>query len=194
MTRVTASTASQAWGVSGLTSSSRRRRSPSDVHDIPPQRSLHTGPARSGTTGLDRCAAAERGVRVSVSARPTVGRMDGTSALPASGIGTTALGRLQLRVPESGGGHDEVVVERRWPDMASARSWCERTIARAAPGTEVLEVQVFAESWWRARSWQAERHRPVAEMLQLGVLDAQGRVRWAEPRSMSPRAGARLPS
>lgn len=120
--------------------------------------------------------------------------MDATSTLPPAGIGATALGRLQLRVPEAGGEHDEVVVERRWPDMASARSWCERTIARATPGTEVLEVQVFAESWWHARSWQTERHCPVAEMLQLGVLDAHGEVRWAEPRSMSPRAGARLPS
>ncbi len=120
--------------------------------------------------------------------------MDASPSLPATGIGTTALGRLQLRVPEAGGGHEEVVVERRWPDMGSARAWCERTIARSAPGTEVLEVQVFAESWWHARSWQTERHRPVAEMLQLGVLDAAGGVRWAEPRSMSPRAGARLPS
>ncbi len=58
-----------------------------------------------------------------------------------SAIGTTALGRLQMRVPEDDG-YEEVIVERRWPDMASARAWCERIVERAAPGT----------SYWRSRS------------------------------------------
>ena len=117
--------------------------------------------------------------------------MDHASARPASasGIGTTALGRLQMRVPEDGG-HEEVLVERRWPDMASARAWCERTVQRAPDGATVLEIQVFEESWKHARSWETTKTRPIAEVLQLGVV-VDGSVRWTEPRSMSPRVGSR---
>lgn len=117
--------------------------------------------------------------------------MDDTHA-PSSGagIGSTALGRLQLRVPDDGG-FEDVVVERRWPDMVAARAWCERTIARASAGTTVMEVQVFEESWRHAKSWETTRHRPVAEVLQLAVVAADGTLRWTEPRSMTPRAGAR---
>jgi hypothetical protein len=108
----------------------------------------------------------------------------------SSAIGTTALGRLQLRVPEDDG-YEEVIVERRWPDMVAARAWCERTVARAAAGTTVLEIQVFEESWHHAKSWETTKTRPQAEVLQLGVVNGAGFVRWAEPRAMSPRAGSR---
>lgn len=118
--------------------------------------------------------------------------MDSTQALvtPVTGIGTTSLGRLQLRVPEDDG-FEEVVIERRWPEMAAARAWCERTVERAVSGTVVLEIQVFEERWSHAKSWETTRHHPVAEALQLGVVDRDGSVRWAEPRSMTPRAGMR---
>ena len=118
--------------------------------------------------------------------------MDETQArtVPVSGIGTTALGRLQLRVPNEDG-FEDVVVERRWSDMGSARAWCERTISRAPSGSTILEIQVFEESWERAKSWDTTRTRPIAEVLQLGVLTSDGRVRWAPPRPMTPRAGAR---
>lgn len=109
---------------------------------------------------------------------------------PSTAIGTTALGRLQMRVPEDDG-YEDVIVERRWPDMASARTWCERTVGRTPPGTSVLEIQVFQESWRHARSWETTRTRPLAEVLQIGVVDASGFVRWAEPRDMSPRTGSR---
>jgi hypothetical protein len=107
-----------------------------------------------------------------------------------SAIGTTALGRLQMRVPEDDG-YEEVLVERRWPDMAAARAWCERTVSRAATGTTVLEIQVFEESWRHAKSWETTKSRPQAEVLQLGVVNGAGFVRWSEPRPMSPRAGSR---
>lgn len=119
--------------------------------------------------------------------------MDDTraSTRPGSGgIGTTALGRIQMRVSEEDG-FQEVMVERRWPGMSLARAWCERTVARAAPGTKVLEIQVFAERWQHAHSWETTKNHPVAEELQLGVPGPGGSVRWAEPRRMSPRAGAR---
>lgn len=118
--------------------------------------------------------------------------MDDTRAAMrgGSGIGTTALGRVQMRVFEEDGFH-EVMVERRWPEMSSARAWCERIVARTAPGSTVLEIQVFEESWRHARSWETTRNHPVAEVLQLGVSGPGKSVRWAEPRSMSPRAGAR---
>jgi hypothetical protein len=110
---------------------------------------------------------------------------------PTTGaIGTTALGRLQMRVPEDDG-YEEVIVERRWPDMAAARAWCERTVSRAAPGTSVLEIQVFEESWRHAKSWETTKTRPQAEVLQLGVVNEAGFVRWSEPRAMSPRTGSR---
>jgi hypothetical protein len=118
--------------------------------------------------------------------------MDATHA-PAqavTGIGTTALGRLQMRVPEDDG-FEEVMVERRWQDMSHAREWCERTIERAPRGATILEIQVFEESWQHGRSWETTKTRPVAEALQLGVLTDGGCVRWTEPRSMSPRAGSR---
>ncbi|MCW2818371.1 MAG: hypothetical protein JWR42_1158 [Marmoricola sp.] len=117
--------------------------------------------------------------------------MDDTYA-PASGqgIGSTALGRLQMRVPEDDG-FEEVMVERRWPDMASARAWCERTVERSVAGTAVLEIQVFEETWHHAKSWETTRHRPVAEVLQLGVITQRGDIHWADPRSMTARAGAR---
>jgi hypothetical protein len=118
--------------------------------------------------------------------------MDSTQALsaPATGIGTTALGRLQMRVPEDDG-YEDVVIERRWPDMASARAWCERAVDRSADGTTVLEIQVFGESWSHAKSWETTTHHPVAETLQLGMITSEGQVRWATPRSMSPHAGVR---
>ncbi len=117
--------------------------------------------------------------------------MEETQAPPSAGaIGTTALGRLQMRVPEEDG-YEEVMVERRWPDMGSARAWCERTVSRAVPGTTILEIQVFEESWRHPKSWETTRTQPVAEVLQLGVLTESGRVRWADPRSMTSRAGSR---
>jgi hypothetical protein len=105
-------------------------------------------------------------------------------------IGTTALGRLQMRVPEDDG-YEEVIVERRWPDMVAARAWCERTVSRTAPDTTVLEIQVFEESWRHAKSWETTKTRPQAEVLQLGVVNEAGFVRWSEPRAMSPRSGSR---
>ena len=118
--------------------------------------------------------------------------MDDTQARPATvaAVGTTALGRLQMRVPDKDG-FEEVLVERRWPDMNAARAWCERTVARSPQGATILEIQVFEESWRHPQSWETIKNRPVAEALQLGVVTPAGRVRWAEPRSMTSQAGAR---
>jgi len=113
-----------------------------------------------------------------------------TPVAPGTAIGTTALGRLQMRVPEDDG-FEEVIVERRWPDMTAARAWCERTVRRADPGTTILEIQVFEERWQHAKSWETTGSRPHAEVLQLGVVNDSGFVRWSEPREMSPRAGSR---
>ncbi len=112
------------------------------------------------------------------------------STFSVTSIGTTALGRLQMRVPEDDG-FEDVVVERRWPDMGSARAWCERTVGRSRAGTTILEIQVFEESWQHAKSWEAVKSRPIAEVLQLGVLSADGRVRWMDPRPMTPSASVR---
>jgi len=112
------------------------------------------------------------------------------SVAHSAAIGTTALGRLQMRVVEDDG-YEEVMIERRWPDMVAARAWCERTIQRAAPGTTVLEIQVFQETWQHAKSWETTRTRPQAELLQLGVVNQSGLVRWSEPREMAPRSGSR---
>ena len=118
--------------------------------------------------------------------------MDETQApaAPGTAIGTTALGRLQMRIPDEDG-FEDVLVERRWPDMVSARAWCERTVRRATPGTAILEIQVFEERWHHAKSWETTKTRPVAEALQLGVVNTAGFVRWSEPRPMSARASTR---
>jgi hypothetical protein len=113
-----------------------------------------------------------------------------TPVMPATGIGTTALGRLQMRLPDEDG-FEEVMVERRWQDMGSARAWCERTIRRAPATATILEIQVFEESWQHSRSWETTKTRPIAEVLQLGVVNDGRRVHWSEPRSMTPRAGSR---
>jgi hypothetical protein len=118
--------------------------------------------------------------------------MDSTQAASptATGIGSTALGRLQMRVQEDDG-YEDVVVERRWPDMAAARAWCERAVDRAPIGTSVLEIQVFGESWSHAKSWETTPHHPVADTLQLGMVAPDGEVRWSSPRSLSPHVGSR---
>ncbi len=110
--------------------------------------------------------------------------------MPGTGIGTTALARLQMRVPDEDG-FEEVMVERRWHDMRSARAWCERLVARAPSGATILEIQVFEESWQHSRSWETTQTRPISEVLQLGVMSDSGQVRWAQPRAMTPRAGSR---
>jgi hypothetical protein len=116
--------------------------------------------------------------------------MDEAATVAATGIGVTALGRLHMRVPEDDG-FEEVVVERRWPDLSAARAWCERTIDRAEPATAILEIQVFEEHWQHARSWETIKNRPVAEAMQLGVVADTGGIRWSERRPMGPRAGVR---
>jgi hypothetical protein len=118
--------------------------------------------------------------------------MDDTQAPPVSlrGVGTTALGRVQMRVPQEDG-YEEVMVERRWPDMTAAREWCERSVQRAPAGATILEIQVFEESWHHPKSWETTPSRPIAEVLQLAVVDFDGALRWSHPRSMTPRAGSR---
>jgi hypothetical protein len=111
--------------------------------------------------------------------------MDDVQRPVATALGMTALGRLHLRVMEDDG-VQEVVVERRWAEAAAARSWCEKTVHRAAPDTTVLEIQVFEERWQHARSWETTSNRPVAETLQLGVAGPDGAIHWSESRPMSP--------
>ena len=77
-----------------------------------------------------------------------------------------------MRVPEDDG-FEEVMVERRWPDMASARAWCERIVRRAAAGTAILEIQVFEESWRHAKSWETTKTRPDGR----GAAARRGRQR-----------------
>ncbi len=113
------------------------------------------------------------------------------SMRPVGGIGTTALGRVQMRSPDDDGGHEDIIVERRWPTSVAARAWCERCVDRARPGSTILEIQVFAEQWQHARSWETTKNRPVAATLQLGVVTGPGELRWSEPRSLTARAGSR---
>lgn len=114
----------------------------------------------------------------------------GSTALGSTALGTTALGRVQLRVLQDDG-HEDVVVERRWPDPSAARAWCERSVLRASPGTEVLEIEVFGEAWQHPKSWETTKPHPVAQTLQIGVLTPAGSVRWAEPHLLSPHSGTR---
>ena len=94
-----------------------------------------------------------------------------------------------MRVPEDDG-YEEVIVERRWPDVVAARAWCERTVSRTAPGTTVLEIEVFEERWRHAKSWETTKTRPQAEVLQLGVVNGAGFVRWSEPRAPCRTSGS----
>ena len=116
--------------------------------------------------------------------------VDSDTAPGATAVGSTALGRLQMRVPQEDG-YEDVVVERRWPDPAAARAWCERTVQRAVRGTVVLEIEVFEETWRHPRSWETTRPHPVAASLQIGVAVADGTVRWSRAQHLLPDAGAR---
>ena len=102
-----------------------------------------------------------------------------------SRFGMTALGRLHLRV-ETEGVVEDVILERRWPDAASARDWCERVVADPA-GTVVLqEAHVFTERWRHPRSWETEPVRAVAESDQAGAPGAAGGICWAAPAEVLP--------
>ncbi len=130
------------------------------------------------------------------SAAPTVCSMDEAppTTLAASGIGTTALGRLHLMVSAEGEASQatEKVVTRRWPDAAAARAWCDRFVSRLPPDSSVLEIQVFEESWTHARSWESRPNRPEFNSLQVGVLlEGANGIRWGHALRMTPLPGAR---
>ncbi len=102
-----------------------------------------------------------------------------------SRIGTTALGRLHLRVTKQGRPED-VILERRWAETLSARMWCERVAQDPGPGVEVQEAQVFAERWQHPKSWETEPVRAVPESVQDGRPDSAGGIAWAPARSVDP--------
>lgn len=99
-------------------------------------------------------------------------------------IGTTALGRLHLRVTKDGGPED-VILERRWPDPLSARVWCERVAGDR--GAELQEAHVVAERWHHPKSWEAHPVRAIPESVQHGLPDGVGGICWTPARSVHPR-------
>lgn len=110
-----------------------------------------------------------------------------------SRIGMTALGRLHLRV-ETDGVVEDVILERRWPDAASARDWCERVVADPVAVVALQEAHVFTEAWRHPRSWETEPVRAVAQSDQVGAPDALGGICWARPAEMTNhRKGGREP-
>ena len=74
--------------------------------------------------------------------------------------------------------------------MATGRAWSECTVLQTSIDSTILEIQVFEECWQHAKSWETTKTRPIAEVLQLGIV-TEGSLRWSEPRSMSPRVGSR---
>jgi hypothetical protein len=89
----------------------------------------------------------------------------------------SAVGRLTLLV-EVGDGTEKVSYERRWPDAAAARHWCEDKVVRASEGTAVLDIQVTEEVWGRRHAWEATASRYIPETLQLGLRASTGAVTW----------------
>jgi hypothetical protein len=97
--------------------------------------------------------------------------------LGQSRIGTTALGRLRLRVTKAGVVED-VILERRWPDADSARAWCERVTNDPARPVELQEAQVFTERWRHPKSWETQPVRALPESVQAGRPDGAGGITW----------------
>jgi hypothetical protein len=92
-------------------------------------------------------------------------------------IGTTALGRLYLRVTKLGMAED-VILERRWPDADSARAWCERIVHDRARPVELQEAQVYTERWRHPKSWETQPVRALPESVQDGRPDGAGGIAW----------------
>lgn len=89
----------------------------------------------------------------------------------------SALARVTLLV-EVTDGTEKVTYERRWPEAASARAWCEEKVRTAPVGATVLEIQVLEEVWGRRHPWDATANRHIPETLQLGVKTRAGEITW----------------
>lgn len=112
-------------------------------------------------------------------------------ALPAQGGHLrSAVGRVTLLV-EVADGTEKVNYERRWPDAAAARHWCEEKLKGAGDGAAVLEIQVTEEVWGRRHAWEATASRYIPETLQLGLRSRTGAVTWGVPHQMGSDLGTR---
>jgi hypothetical protein len=89
----------------------------------------------------------------------------------------SALARLTLLL-EVTDGTEKVSYERRWPESAAARAWCEAKVREAPVGATVLEIQVLEEVWGRRHPWDATASRHIPETLQLGVKTRTGEITW----------------
>lgn len=107
-----------------------------------------------------------------------------------SGIGTTALARLQLLVRRPDG-VEEITRERRFGDAVTAREWTERQVSQADATAEVREIVVETERWNSERNWQHAGTRRRTILVQVGRRHHDGGVVWSEPLPASPRPGAR---
>ena len=113
-----------------------------------------------------------------------------SSSTGESGIGTTALARIQILV-RRGDGVEEITRERRFGDAVTARQWSERQVAEADPRAEIREIVVETERWNRDRNWQHAGTRRRTILVQVGRHHHDGGVVWSEPLPASPRPGAR---
>ncbi len=107
-----------------------------------------------------------------------------------SGVGTTALARLQMLV-DRGEGVEEITRERRFGDAVTARDWIERQLTQADPTAEFREIVVETERWNAERNWQHAGTRRRTILVQVGRGRQDGGVVWSEPLPASPRPGAR---
>jgi len=102
----------------------------------------------------------------------------------------SALGQLTFFVKVTGA-TETVIYERRWPDAASARRWCEDKVRRTAAGTSVLEIRVTEEVWGRRHAWEATPSRHIPETLQLGLRTSTGAVTWGTRHQVGNDLGTR---
>lgn len=108
----------------------------------------------------------------------------------SNGQARSAVGQLTMIV-EVVDGTEKVTYERRVPDAASARLWCEEKVGQAPAGTAVLEIKVTEEFWGRRHPWEATARRHIPETLQLGVRTRTGTVAWGVPHQVASDLGAR---
>ena len=114
----------------------------------------------------------------------------GGAPIGESGIGTTALARLQLLV-RHGQGVEEITRERRFGDAVTAREWIEGQVRQADPSADVNEIVVETERWNSTRAWQHTGSRRRTILVQVGRRHQDGGVVWSEPLPASPRPGAK---
>ena len=112
-----------------------------------------------------------------------------SAAQAESGVGTTALARMQL-ILDTDAGDEQVIRERRFGDAVTARAWLEQLARAVEECSEVQEIAVLTEQWSSRVAWQRAGTRRRTVTVQVGRRLSNGAITWSDPLPASPKAGS----